>query len=91
MTATGLLARGYAAICEHLKQSYEVVPLPYDWRQPLGEAAEALGRAIDKMLDATERANLPIRILAHSMGGLVVRAPAIERWMTSTPAQNRTV
>ena len=71
--ATGLLTNGYAALCEHLKQSHEVVPFPYDWRQSLDVAAEALRGELERMLPLAERANQPIRLLAHSMGGLVVR------------------
>ena len=71
--ATGLLPDGYAALCDHLKLSHEVVPFPYDWRQPLAALADDLRTAIDAMLPLAESAKQPIRLLAHSMGGLVVR------------------
>lgn len=72
--ATGLLADGYAELCAHLDQSHEVVPFPYDWRQPIDESARGLRVAIDRLLPVAEAANQPVRLLAHSMGGLVVRA-----------------
>jgi pimeloyl-ACP methyl ester carboxylesterase/tetratricopeptide (TPR) repeat protein len=72
--ATGLLADGYDALCKHLSQTHSVVPFPYDWRRSLDESARELRAAIDKMLPAAEDANQPIRLLAHEMGGLVVRA-----------------
>ncbi len=71
--ATGLLADGYAALCEYLHTTHEVVPFPYDWRQPLDDIAGELRKSLDEILPLAERANQPIRLLAHSMGGLVVR------------------
>jgi hypothetical protein len=71
--ASGLLPDGYAALCEYLKATHEVMPFPYDWRQSLTAAASALRDEIEKILPIAEQAKLPIRLLAHSMGGLVVR------------------
>jgi tetratricopeptide (TPR) repeat protein len=71
--ATGLLTDGYAALCDHLKATHEVVPFPYDWRQSLEHAADNLRVALDAMLPLAEAAKQPVRLLAHSMGGLVVR------------------
>ena len=72
--ATGLLADGYAALCKHLSQTHSVVPFPYDWRRSLDESARELRAAIDRMLPLAEQAAQPIRLMAHAMGGLVVRA-----------------
>ncbi|MEO5822981.1 MAG: CHAT domain-containing protein [Vicinamibacteraceae bacterium] len=72
--ATGLVADGYAALCEHLANTHEVMPFPYDWRRPIAESAEALRKELEKTLDLAEAAGQPVRLLAHSMGGLVVRA-----------------
>lgn len=71
--ATGLLSDGYALLCEHLKQTHEVLPFPYDWRQPLEDSAKGLREKIEEVLPLAERAGQPVRLLAHSMGGLVVR------------------
>jgi alpha-beta hydrolase superfamily lysophospholipase len=70
---TGLLGSGYAALCTHLKQTHEVVAFPYDWRRSLTHAANALCDELDMLLPLAEAAGQPIRLLAHSMGGLVVR------------------
>lgn len=75
--ATGLLGSGYAAICDYLKQTHEVVPFPYDWRLPLEQSAQALREQIEGLLPLAEAAGQPIRLLAHSMGGLVVRTMLI--------------
>jgi tetratricopeptide (TPR) repeat protein len=72
--ATGLVANGYKALCEHLAQTHEVVPFPYDWRRSIEGSAEELREALDEKILAAERAHQPVRLLAHSMGGLVVRA-----------------
>ncbi|HMF49307.1 MAG TPA: CHAT domain-containing protein, partial [Candidatus Saccharimonadales bacterium] len=45
-----------------------------DWRLPLDKLADALAPFLRNTLDHTRLAQRPIRILAHSMGGLVVRA-----------------
>ncbi|MBB3179225.1 CHAT domain-containing protein [Variovorax sp. Sphag1AA] len=71
VTTGGLFGKTYSAICEHLAGSHRVVPFPYDWRQPLDVLGERLGTFLDLLLKQTTQ---PIRLLAHSMGGLVVRA-----------------
>ncbi|MBE2243390.1 MAG: CHAT domain-containing protein [Burkholderiaceae bacterium] len=61
----------YGELCLHLAQSHRVEPFAYDWRQPLDVLAERLGEFLDRLLAGTTQ---PVRLLAHSMGGLVVRA-----------------
>jgi len=68
-----LVESSYRELVRHLAASHEVVPFPYDWRLPLIDSAAALRKAIDAKLDALEGTNQPVRLLAHSMGGLVVR------------------
>jgi pimeloyl-ACP methyl ester carboxylesterase/tetratricopeptide (TPR) repeat protein len=72
--ATGLLSIGYAALCAHLAQTHKVEPFPYDWRRPIEESAQELQKFLDQIVPVAEIANQPVRLLAHSMGGLVVRA-----------------
>ena len=64
----------YADLIEYLADSHEVAPFPYDWRKPVRDEAHRLADAVAAKLDSAERANQPVRILAHSMGGLVARA-----------------
>ncbi len=82
--ATGLLSDGYAALCEHLAQTHDVVPFPYDWRRSIEDSARELQAALDKIVPLAEQANQPVRLLAHSMGGLVVRT------MLAGPAGRKT-
>jgi pimeloyl-ACP methyl ester carboxylesterase len=69
--AEKLFAMFYGKLCQHLAQSHRVEPFAYDWRQPLDVLAERFGEFLDRLLKSTEQ---PVRLLAHSMGGLVVRA-----------------
>ena len=68
-----LVESGYRDLVRHLAASHEVVPFPYDGRLPLGDSAATLRKAIEARLDMLKGTDQPLRILAHSMGGLVVR------------------
>lgn len=72
--ATGLFSDGYADLCRHLEQTHEVERFPYDWRRTITESAEQLRGTLEDVVPWAERASQPVRLLAHSMGGLVVRA-----------------
>lgn len=65
----------YDDLCRHLAEAHRVVRFAYDWRRPLHEEAERLATAIEDHL----RAAPPVRILSHSMGGLLVRAMIARR------------
>jgi tetratricopeptide (TPR) repeat protein len=84
VTPTGLLPDGYGDLCKYLAQTHEVVAFPYDWRLSIDRAAGLLRDGIEGMLPLAEQANQPIRLMAHSMGGLVVRA------MLATPKGHAT-
>jgi CHAT domain-containing protein/pimeloyl-ACP methyl ester carboxylesterase len=66
----GLFDRFYGDLCNYLEETHVVHRFAYDWRRPLEDAAGQLAAAIDKALHGTDQ---PVRIMAHSMGGLVVR------------------
>ncbi|HJV62811.1 MAG TPA: CHAT domain-containing protein, partial [Albitalea sp.] len=72
--AEALFAQFYGRLAGHLGATHEVVPFAYDWRQPLDRLADRLAAALRAQLDATKAPLQPVRVLAHSMGGLVVRA-----------------
>jgi len=74
--AESLWDRYYGALCEHLALSHRVERFAYDWRQPLDVLGERLGEFLDALMKDTRQ---PIRLLAHSMGGLVVRACICKR------------
>lgn len=72
--ASGLIRSAYGSLCTYLAATHAVVPFPYDRRVSIAESAEALRQALEDKLLQAEAQEQPIRILAHSMGGLVVRA-----------------
>lgn len=67
----GLLSRYYGNLIEHLSSTHTVIPFPYDWRLPIAEEAERFAKALKDCFEGTSE---PVRIVAHSMGGLVARA-----------------
>ena len=46
----------------------------YDWRRPLQETAVELATCLKALLQETAASGQPLRLLAHGMGGLLVRA-----------------
>jgi hypothetical protein len=71
----GLLKLAYGKLTAYLSASHQVDPWAYDWRLPLLDQGHALA---DHLRQQLKRANTapkrPLNLLAHSMGGLVVRA-----------------
>ena len=70
VTVNGLLSSYYLALCNYLADSHEVIPFEYDWRHSITLAASQLADEVKKVVKRTHE---PIRFIAHSMGGLVVR------------------
>jgi CHAT domain-containing protein len=68
----GLVRMGYGSLAGRLEGSHLVIRHDYDWRQPIRSLGKELADALRKAL--AEHPDQPVRILAHSMGGLVVRA-----------------
>ena len=69
----------YGKLIEHLAASHEVIPFAFDWRRPIEEEARRLADAVDAALSARNSSGQPVRIVAHSMGGLVARTMQLER------------
>lgn len=68
--APSLVGSYYAALCKYLGDSHEVVPFAYDWRRSIRNAARDLAVAVEAAL---KRSKQPVRLVAHDMGGLVLR------------------
>ena len=64
----------YGELCKSLIGSHRVVRFAYDWRRPLQETAVELATRLKALLQETAASGQPVRLLAHGMGGLVVRA-----------------
>jgi CHAT domain-containing protein/pimeloyl-ACP methyl ester carboxylesterase len=82
VSAEALFAQFYGDLHEHLQASHRTVAHAYDWRLPMDVLADQLANVLREQLDATAAVSSasgttpaqPVRVLAHSMGGLVVRA-----------------
>ena len=66
----------YGELCKSLIGSHRVFRFAYDWRRPLQETAVELATRLKALLQETAASGQPVRLLAHGMGGLVVRALA---------------
>jgi len=69
----------YGDLIERLADSHEVIPFAYDWRRPVEDEARRLGEEVEAALTARASSQQPVRIVAHSMGGLVARTMALEK------------
>ncbi|MEO5732296.1 MAG: hypothetical protein ABIN96_15495, partial [Rubrivivax sp.] len=69
----GPIGMVYSDLTAFLDASHEVIPFGYDWRRPLEEEAARLAKRVREALDARTETRQPVRILAHSMGGLLAR------------------
>jgi CHAT domain-containing protein len=73
----------YGDLCRELLASHRVERFAYDWRQPLELSAQRLDARLRELLTDPDLGEQPVRLLAHGMGGLVVRgliARAPELW-----------
>lgn len=68
--ASGVVEKFYGKLGRHLSSKYDVITLAFDWRKSLADGAKILQNELDKLM-ALENTN--VHIVAHSMGGLVVR------------------
>jgi tetratricopeptide (TPR) repeat protein len=83
----------YDDLATTLFQDHDVKPFAFDWRRPIVSEAERLATEVAAALDARKTSKQPVRIIAHSMGGLVARAmqivapPTWDRMMKSDGAR----
>ncbi len=78
VTDDGPIGAVYDDLVEFLADSHEVFPFGYDWRRPLEDEAKRLARKVADALDARNGSQQPVRIVAHSMGGLLARTMRLE-------------
>ncbi|MEO7431852.1 MAG: CHAT domain-containing protein, partial [Dokdonella sp.] len=74
VTPTMLDADTYSGLLDFLGDTHDVIAFPYDWRLSVDAAGARLNDALKAKLAAIDTTRQPIRFVAHSMGGLVVRA-----------------
>lgn len=71
VVAEDLVDLAYGDLAHHLERNHRVIRFPYDWRLGIEQAASELAKVLEKALQTHPQQ--PVRLLAHSMGGLVVR------------------
>ncbi len=91
VTPQALIEDAYGDLVEHLAETHDVRPFPYDWRLTLLENGRRLSVAVEAALTEMGASDQPVRFVAHSMGGLVVRAlmavaPDVWSRVTENPA-----
>ncbi|HWH38690.1 MAG TPA: CHAT domain-containing protein, partial [Usitatibacter sp.] len=75
----GPVGSEYGDLLSFLARSHHVIAQAFDWRRPMEEAARLLAGVVAEALRVREHTGQPVRILAHSMGGLVARAMQLEQ------------
>lgn len=71
----------YARLAIHLGESMQVIEWPYDWRRAVADSGIRLASDVDAALEQIGP-TAAVRFVAHSMGGLVVRALALDHKAT---------
>ncbi|MBH2042030.1 MAG: CHAT domain-containing protein [Comamonadaceae bacterium] len=74
----GPIGSTYDDLIERLADSHEVIAFAYDWRRPIEDEARRLAQVVDSALLARGASGQPVRLIAHSMGGLVARTMQLE-------------
>jgi tetratricopeptide (TPR) repeat protein/pimeloyl-ACP methyl ester carboxylesterase len=69
VVADSVVKTSYYKLYKWLSSKYDVVVYPFDWRKPLPECASEFNIKIKSLLNIGQ----PIKIIGHSMGGLLAR------------------
>ena len=69
VVADSVVRTSYKKLYDHLSKSYDVVIFPFDWRKSLFDSTARLNTKIKELL----KVGPPIKIIGHSMGGVLVR------------------
>jgi hypothetical protein len=74
----GTIGLIYDALIDHLADNHEVIEFAFDWRRPIEHEARRLARAVEAELDRRGASGRPVRMVAHSMGGVLARTMQLE-------------
>ncbi len=78
VTPDGVVGRVYGDLAEYLRGTHEVIVFDYDWRAPMEAEARRLGAVLEREIALRQASGQPVRMLAHSMGGLLARTVQLE-------------
>lgn len=71
--ANGAIGMFYDDVSQYLSKSHNVVVHGFDWRKDLMEEVSDLKALVEFEIERSEK-DKPVKIVAHSMGGLLVQA-----------------
>lgn len=74
--ATSVVGMAYKDLAEFLSSSHDVYVHPFDWRKSIESEAVILSSVIESIQEKVK--DKPIRIIAHSMGGVLARHVMIQ-------------
>ncbi len=69
VSANSVIATSYKKLGTYLNSTYDVITFPFDWRKQLNTLTKDFAKKIEELLAYRQ----PIKIIAHSMGGVLVR------------------
>jgi len=75
---SGVMEKYYRKIGEFMSLNYDVEVFPFDWRKDLTESARLLAAELKRCLSFGK----PVQVIAHSMGGLVMKQLMIKEKST---------
>jgi len=78
--ASSLIGTAYHKLARNLQKNYDVVAFPFDWRVTIEYSADLLHSKLKDLLKYKQ----PVKIIAHSMGGLVMREILINKIYKNT-------
>lgn len=64
----------YGPLIEYLARTHRVEVFAYDWRHSVRQTAARLANKLEDWMSDMKRNDQPVHLVAHSMGGLIVRA-----------------
>lgn len=67
--AQSIIKSSYGKLYKQLSFNYDVVVFPFDWRKKMKDSANELNDKINYLLSF----NQPIKVIGHSMGGVLMR------------------
>ncbi len=74
----GPVESAYEQLVRHFADTHDVIAFGYDWRVPIEGEAGRLAAAVSEALAARRKSGQPVRIVAHSMGGVLARTMWLE-------------
>ncbi len=69
VVASSVIATSYRKLADYLSDTYDVITFPFDWRLDPKEYTKLFNARITELLAYKQ----PIKIVGHSMGGVLVR------------------